>query len=109
MSPSFLGENPHRTIADARRLADDLDRLLSHGQPSDADLAGAPIIDCWQSALRPQRALVGVVTGHPSIGPGRPAVTSALYAFDPVAGWARTWSRFYRVGRPVDLPDGRRQ
>lgn len=101
MSIPFFGNNPRLTIDAARRLADDLDRLLACGRPTAADLAGAPVIDHWQPAVRPDHALIGFVTGHPTVRSGRPAVTSSLYAIDPVAGWARTWSRFYRLGEQV--------
>jgi hypothetical protein len=109
MSIQFKGEPPQSAIANARRLADDLNHLILHGSPTDADLAGAPIIDLWKPAMRAGNALIGMVTGHPIIGDGRVTITSDLFAIDEHAGWARTWSRFYRLGRRVDLITGRPQ
>jgi hypothetical protein len=109
MSIRFFGADPYSTIADAQRLTDDLDLLVGHGRPTDADLAGAPVIDLWRPAIRQCSTLIGLVTGHPLIGNGRPTLTSHLFAIDAEAGWARTWSRYYRLGRSVDLQDGRPQ
>lgn len=44
-------------------------------------------------------ALEGVVSGHPGIGDERRTRTSALVAFELTGAWARTISRFYRLGR----------
>jgi hypothetical protein len=92
-----------RAAADqARRLADALDRLAADGQPSPADVAGAPVLDAWLLARRAAPALVGRVRGHPSVGEGRLTLTSELFAIDPnpAKRWARTWSRLYRLGSP---------
>jgi len=94
-----LGSNPRQTIDDIRRLADDLEHLLLHGGcPSDAMLAGAPLLDRWGHALAPSPALTGIITNHPLLRDGRRIVTSNLIAIDPVFGFAPTWSRFYRLG-----------
>ncbi|WP_422394811.1 DUF6634 family protein [Pelagibacterium nitratireducens] len=37
------------------------------------------------------------VQAHPYLDNG-PIVTSEVYALDHAAGWARTFSRFYRLG-----------
>ncbi|WP_363321399.1 DUF6634 family protein [Parvibaculum sp.] len=44
-------------------------------------------------------ALQGKVTGHPLLGVTT-AVTSDLCVFAPDLGWARTLSRYYRLGSP---------
>jgi hypothetical protein len=59
--------------------------------------------------LRSVHALTGLVAGHPSIVNGRRALTSQVYAFDAERGFARTASRFFRLGRPFALSDGRLQ
>ena len=41
--------------------------------------------------------LIGVVSGHPSIADGW-CTTSVVLAADEAAGWARTVSRYYRLG-----------
>lgn len=96
--------------AQARRLADALDRLAANrGRPSAADLAGAPVLDCWQPTSRLAPALIGLVTGHPRIGDDRATITSELFAVDTTARWARTWSRFYKLGDAAPMDSRRRQ
>jgi hypothetical protein len=99
--------DPYHLADQARRLADDLDMILS-GAPLDPSLlAGAPTLDAWRLTMRPAQALIGVVDGHPHIVSGHRALTSELFAVDASAGWARTWSRFYQLRRA--LGDGRLQ
>ncbi|WP_428990946.1 DUF6634 family protein [Methylocapsa aurea] len=59
-------------------------------------------------ARRITPALAGAVAGHPALG-DRSIVTSDLCALDAAAGWARTSSRFYRLGRPGGAARGRDQ
>ncbi len=105
----FIGGNAVSTLDKARRLADDLARIAADGSPSADDLAAAPILDFWQPALRDGHAIFGIVNGHPRIPDDHTALTTDVFALDADAGWARTWSRFYRLGRPLDLDAGRRQ
>ena len=105
-----LDSDPRHTIAQARAVADDLERLLAGAGPTAADLARAPVIDLWRPALRPAFALIGVVRGHPTVAAGHTALTSDIVAFDPDGlAWARSWGRLYALGRPLDGADGRRQ
>jgi hypothetical protein len=97
----------------ARRVADALDRL-SHDRPSASDLADAPMLRDCHLAARLAPAFHGVVTGHPLIGSGRRTLTSEVFAYDPDAygpgvGWARTWSRLYRITAPGAFGRGRGQ
>ncbi len=63
--------------------------------PRSLDLEAAPTVDQWSHGLIPARCLVGSVRGHPI----RARVhTSQLVMIDPEHGWARTWSRYYRLG-----------
>ncbi len=103
------GVTPDELADAARRLAGDLALLASGAQPSPDALADAPILDWWTPAQRTTGALMGLVSGHPRIARGHTGLTTELFAIDPVFGWARTWSRFYRLGRPVDVDLGRRQ
>ena len=86
------------------RLARDLAALARGEAPSSTVLAAAPLITDWSLAARmiPVAALTGTVVGHPVITTGHVAITSELFAIDRVKGWARTRSRFYRLGRPED-------
>lgn len=88
-----------------RRLADDLDTLATGKRPAARALSSAPIIEDWKLAPRPVSCLTGIVFGHPRIDDGRPALTTELWVVDEAFGYARTLSRFYRLGRPglVDI------
>ena len=97
MKPPILSRNPRHTIEMARRLADDLERLLLNGAPTTSDLSGAPTLDFWDRTQAPSPALIGVISGHPLIRDGRISVTSNLFALDGDGAWARTWSRWYRL------------
>ena len=67
--------------------------------PGDEELAGAPLLSHWAVEVQPGGIvrLVGVVIGHPSIRDGW-CTTSIVLAADVDAGWARTVSRYYRLG-----------
>jgi hypothetical protein len=81
-----------------RQLADDLDRIRMGGTPSKTELAVAPLITEWKVALTPMGiSLIGFASGHPALG-SRRIVTSPLWVVDPDLRWARSMSRFYRLG-----------
>lgn len=105
----FLGHDPVEIIRRARLLADDIERLLEEGGPSQNYLGTAPILDHWVVVARARPALAGLTTGHPVLRDYRPIITSDLFALDAEAGWARTASRFYRLGRPGGATQGRDQ
>lgn len=88
-------------IARLERLLADLKGIRDGVAPNAADLASAPIIDHYIIGARPAPCLGGHVIGHPKVD-GNASVTSELWVFAPVLGWARTLSRFYRLGRPSD-------
>ena len=92
--PFVFSEDPLRTAALLRALADDLERL-SMFVPSFEDLDGAPVLSTWRQGCRTANCLVGNVGGHPLLG-DREVVTSELFAIDPPAVWARRASRVYR-------------
>jgi hypothetical protein len=68
--------------------------------PRSMDLRAAPIIDKWSYGLVPARCIAGSVRGHPILGNLARVHTSELIFIDPESGWARTWSRYYRLGEP---------
>lgn len=86
-------------IRDARR---DVDLLESGWAPPPEMLADAPLLEDWLLARHPMGdvCLVGRCTGHPRL-PDGPTNTSPVVALDPAAGWARTVSRWYRLGRKL--------
>ncbi|KGJ06000.1 ATP-dependent Lon protease [Paracoccus versutus] len=71
--------------------------------PSEEVLAQAPILSDWKAAISPggHVMLWGEVVDHPLLG-NASIHTSQLIAIDPEAGWARTASRWYRLGRSID-------
>lgn len=105
----FSGHDGHDTFLRTQRLADDLRRIAAGDLPTAAELEAAPVIDHWSLALRAESCLAGTITGHPSIGSMRPGMTSGLFAFAPTLGFARTWSRLYRLGRSAGDDSWRRQ
>lgn len=95
------GDEVATTVARLRALADDLERMAMF-QPS-AELAGAPIVSHWSWTSRKTSALAGFVEGHPILD-SKFIVTSEVFAIDRQRGWARTFSRFYRLGPALPLP-----
>jgi hypothetical protein len=84
-------------------LVADVERV-HRGVPPEA-MAGddAPILDRWILGKRAVPCLAGLSTGHPElIGQNRPIYTSDLWLLSRDQGWARTLSRWYRLGRPAE-------
>lgn len=82
-----------------RSLADDLDAIARGGFPDEATLKGSPLLE--EPSLAPilLTVLSGSVTGHPLLpGTQRRIATSLPEVICPSQGWARTQSRFYRLG-----------
>ncbi|RWR32603.1 ATP-dependent Lon protease [Sinirhodobacter populi] len=80
---------------------------LAEAGPSASDLADAPQLDHWM-AMREftgRIVLFGDVTGHPLLH-DTGIVTSQLFGIDAKTGWARTLSRWYRLGRQLTLDNG---
>jgi hypothetical protein len=72
--------------------------------PTLAELERAPLISGWIMSIHPDDAppsLFGIVVNHPLIADVKTAVTSELVAMSRVGAWARTHSRYYRLGRAV--------
>lgn len=83
-----------------RRLVEDLERIRRGDHPGAAQLAEAPILNSWGVARHPDLCLTGVVNGHPILNDDKEIHTSALWVISPVLGYARTFSRLYRLGSP---------
>lgn len=92
-----------RLASKIRRLADDLDRIAKGEHPTAAELQDAPLLSDWEVRLAPVPHLVGIVLGHPYLPDGDQCQTSQLYTIDPIAGYARTLSRFYRLSQRPDI------
>lgn len=86
-------------------LAADMDRI-HRGLPPEA-MAGdeVPILDRWVLTKRMVPCLAGLSTGHPQLpGENRLIGTSDLWMLSVDGNWARTLSRWYRLGRPAGQP-----
>ncbi|MDZ4393322.1 DUF6634 family protein [Cypionkella sp.] len=98
---------PFLHFDDAREVLWEID-----AGPDPAVLASAPVLDLWQPILssKIEVRLTGKCSGHPTLGRSqRWIVTSPLLGLAPDYSWARTFSRFYRLGqladvRGIDLP-----
>jgi hypothetical protein len=82
------------------KLASDLRRFQCGWLPSSDELEHAPLLDPYAVMTRPALRLVGGNHGHPLLK-GAMIGTSELWVLAPELGWARTLSRFYRLGRPL--------
>jgi hypothetical protein len=80
-------------------LAADLAEINLGGGPRPIDLLGAPILHQWQEEPFRGTLLSGIVGNHPRFGTGNSVRTSQAVIINERAGWARTVSRFYRLGR----------
>lgn len=100
-------ETPFSSITDLRNDLDDLLRDIHHleddGRPPSDIVVHAPLLQDWSLATLLCPCLIGRVTDHPLLGDRRNIHTSQLMAFDTEQGWARTWSRFYRLGPPFPV------
>ncbi len=91
-----------RDRAEPPTLLDILDTLegLSTTPPAADVLANAPLLEDWSpgSGVDGCARLYGSVTGHPRLRDGARIFTSPYLRLDCKNGWARSWSRFYRLG-----------
>ncbi|MDF3217934.1 hypothetical protein EN962_27655 [Mesorhizobium sp. M7A.F.Ca.CA.001.09.2.1] len=84
-------------------LADDMERVRRGVPPEAMADEEAPILDRWILAQRAVPCLAGLSTGHPLLfGEGRLIGTSDLWLLSEDRTWARTLSRWYRLGRPAE-------
>lgn len=87
-----------------RALAIDIERILQGVEPQAMAGEGpAPILDRWFLANRAVPCLIGLSTGHPTlVGANRSIATSDVWLMSEEKTWARTLSRWYRLGRPAE-------
>jgi hypothetical protein len=107
----FSDNGLNRPVADdvrkLRKLADDLERLSQGIVPTQAELAASPEVDIYWLDTRPVVCLRGDLFGHPRLSAPH-VTTTQVWAFAPELGWARTHSRWYRLGDALQdrLPPG---
>ncbi|WP_426122891.1 hypothetical protein [Pararhizobium sp. PWRC1-1] len=83
-------------VARLRDLADDLEGFHVHGHIPEI----AVEIEDWVLLRRAVPCLAGRMSGHPTVRNGHAGATTELFVFEPEAGIARTFNRWYRLGRP---------
>jgi len=88
------------TIARLDSLLTDLERYGDGELPTSNEIAAAPCLTPYTFGTRPLPCLIGGNLGHLSLA--RPIVrTSEVWVIAPELGWARTFSRLYRLGDPM--------
>ena len=93
-SPSAMGPGS------VRAFRDHLFSLMTTA-PEAATRARAPTLDRWcVIRSRGDCLLIGRVNGHPLLRENARATTSPLFRIAAADGWARTWSRIYRLLAP---------
>ena len=84
-------------------LVADMERIHRGVPPQVVAGDDVPILDRWVLAMRPAPCLAGLSTGHPKlVGENRLIGTSDLWLLSKDHTWARTLSRWYRLGRPAE-------
>lgn len=98
------GPYPHLAsdVVKYRALADDLDEIARGLHPNAERLDQAPILFEWKLRMNPLPHLLGTVMGHPKIADGSICRTSEVIIIDVARRYARTFSRFYRLGDRVE-------
>lgn len=96
-------------IETLRALVHDLERLLNGEHPDPKELADAPLISNWDFDRRDVTCLVGTFLDHPRLGRIVPnGMTSELWYINPEREYARTFSRFYRLGKQARFRESKR-
>jgi hypothetical protein len=101
-----LGSEYETEVNRLARLLADMEGIRQ-GIPPDRLAGGdAPILDRWMLGLKTAPYLAGLSTGHPLLpGQNRMIGTSAVWMMSEDRTWARTLSRWYRLGRPFGETD----
>lgn len=82
-----------------KSLVSDLERILQGDYPDERELNDAPMITNWKLSSRAATCLEGVLFDHPMLGNIVPnGLTSEVWLIDLDRRYARTFSRFYRLG-----------
>ncbi len=97
IGPNSIDGDPEAVLDRLERLLHDVQALAAGHRPGAAELRGAPILESFRISTRDVPCLVGQGTDHPLLGNG-PVVTSEVWAIAHDLTWARTLSRWYRLG-----------
>lgn len=83
-----------------KALVDDLQRIFEGDYPDEQLLTNSPAITSWKLSARRATCLEGILFEHPRLGQIVPhGITSELWFLDLDRNYARTFSRFYRLGQ----------
>jgi hypothetical protein len=83
-------------------LVADMEAIRDGIPPESLKDGTAPVLDRWIIAQRAIPCLAGLSSGHPMlVGENRAIATSDLWLLSDDQTWARTLSRWYRLGRPA--------
>ena len=85
-------------IRKLQALLEDLVAIREGDLPNQDRLGDAPLIDNWHLATRQIMCLRGEISRHPRLGYAPHGTTSDLWLLAPQRGFARTMSRYYRLG-----------
>lgn len=100
------GELLAAETARIRALLADMERILEGSAPEAIVLGKPPILNRWLLGNTLAPCLVGLSTGHPKlVGVDTPIATSQVLLMSDDMTWARTLSRWYRLGRPAERAD----
>ncbi|OYR15237.1 DUF6634 family protein [Brucella thiophenivorans] len=84
-----------------QNLLEDLKSLRDGNELNSEVLSKSPVLNGWSQTTRSTACLEGVVQEHPRLGKSKVILTSDLYYLDPEMRFARTLSRYYRLGKPA--------
>ncbi|WP_312795965.1 DUF6634 family protein [Tianweitania sp.] len=89
-------------LAKLSMLVADIKAVQRGVHPSHLCEETVPVLDRWILTQRGTPCLAGLSSGHPTLlGDTRPITTSDLWLLSEDQTWARTFSRWYQLGRPV--------
>lgn len=88
-----------RMIEKLGELVFDMEALRRGVRPEELAGVPPPVLASWQPRLGTKLYLEGLSTGHPTLpGQDRMISTSELFLLSADGAWARTLSRWYRLG-----------
>lgn len=88
-------------LANQASLVADLQRYLSEGGPSPAELDAAPQMEGWSLVPSGNGVIIaGRISGHPRIGSHKYGHTAQIAALARDGNWARSLNRLWKLGTP---------
>jgi len=97
-SLAWFGMTLESLIAHLRQMANELE-IVERGT---IPFSSKVLVNDWALARRTVPCLMGVPTGHPRIEDGNSLCSSELYYLDESRGLARSFSRWYRLGKRAE-------